>query len=478
MQFLFVLIVGILGYVLGTRLTHDSGTVMAMVLAGAAGGLALSRPLMILVPLLVLAPFHGMARAYYLGPMSALWKEFLAAAIALGWVGRLVIRRQRLFRTPLNAPVVLFCLLAVVHAFLAPTLLQGLYELKKMIPFVPLFFFLANTPMPRRTIKLILGVLLFVGVATALWGIVQWVLGPEFLLRNGLMYCGRTVAFPGASFMRVWSTYGGPGFFAANLVAFMMIALGLYLHPRAGFRRGRLFLAMAILFTALVFTMSRGPVLLATLGFLALAALAGQKTPVLFVILAVAVVLLLFPTVVLQRASGTFGGEDSSFQFRMWFLFNAGIPDMLTHPFGTGLGTTRGFNIAVVEYLASGTGLSSDLRRLEGGTENGYLHVGIQMGFPGLVLFCWMLGALLLHSVRVYRHVRDPLLKAAAAATVGITVEVVAGNMLGVASDAFPLDLYFWTFAGLVMTLPHVEEAQPAEQPGRSGDWPYVRYGT
>jgi O-antigen ligase len=232
-----------------------------------------------------------------------------------------------------------------------------------------------------------------------------------------------------------------------------------------------------VLFTALVFTMSRGPVFLATLCFIALAFLSGRRSPVLLLILAVGAVVLVFPAAVTERASMTFGGEDSSFHFRMWFLFNAGIPDMLAHPFGTGLGTTRGFNLAVVEYVAAGTGLSTSLSRIEGGTENGYLHVGIQMGFPGLVLFLWILIALLRHSIRVYRHVRDPLLKATAAVTVGITLEVMAGNMLGVAFDAFPLDLYFWTFAGLVTTLPHVEAAEAPEEERRAPDWPYMRYG-
>jgi hypothetical protein len=478
MQFLLALIVGVLGYVLGTRLTQDSGTVMAIVLGGAAGALALSRPVTMLFLILALAPLHGMARAYYLGPMGALWKEFLTGAIALGWVGRLVIKRERLYRTPLNAPVLLFSLLAIVHTFLAPTLIQGLYELKKMIPYVPLFFFVANTPLPRRKIRQLLVILLIVGIGTALWGVFQRMLGPELLLRHGLMYPGRTVAFPGARFMRVWSTYGGPGFFAANVVAFMMIALALYLHPRAGFRRGRLLIGMVILFVALVFTMSRGPVLLATAGFVVLSVLTGQKSPVLLVILAVGAVVLIFPAVVMERASMTFGGEDSSFQFRMWFLLNAGIPDMLAHPFGTGLGTTRGFNTAVVQYLASGTGLSSNISRVEGGTENGYLHVGIQMGFPGLVLFCWILLALIRHSVRVYRHVQDPLLKAVAAAAAGISLEVALGNLLGVAFDAFPLDLYFWTFAGLLVTLPHVEAAEASEEAAPSRPWPYMRYGS
>jgi putative inorganic carbon (HCO3(-)) transporter len=478
MQFLLALVVGILGYVLGTRLTQDSGTVMAMVVGGVAAALALSRPAAMLVVVLAMAPLHGMARAYYLGPMTALWKELLTGAIALGWVGRLVIKRQRLFRTPLNAPVLLFSLLAVVHTFLAPTLIQGLYELKKMIPFVPLFFFVANSPLPRRRIKQILAILLFVGVATAFWGIVQRLLGPEFLLRHGLMYPGRTVAFPGARFMRVWSTYGGPGFFAANVVAFMMIALALYLHPRAGFRRGRLLIGLAILFVALVFTMSRGPVLLATAGFVFLSTLTGQRSPVVLLILAVGAVVLIFPAVVVERAAMTFGGEDSSFHFRLWFLLNAGIPDMLAHPFGTGLGTTRGFNTAVVEYLASGTGLSTNMSRIEGGTENGYLHVGIQMGFPGLILFCWILIALLVNAARVYRHVQDPLLKAVAAAAAGIALEVALGNMLGVAFDAFPLDLYFWTFAGLLMTLPHVEAAEQPEEPRSAPSWPYMRYGS
>ncbi len=478
MQFLLALVVGILGYVLGTRLTHDSGMVLTIVLGVTAGVLALSRPVTVLILVLLAAPFHGMARAYYLGPLTALWKEFLTGAIALGWVGRLVLRRERLYRTPLNVPVVLFCLLAVVHTFLAPTLIQGLYELKKMIPFVPLFFFMANTPLSRRRIRRIVGALFVIGVITALWGIIQRLLGPGFLLRHGLMYPGRTVAFPGASFMRIWSTYGGPGFFAANVVAFMMIGLGLYLQGGAGFRRGRLLAALGVLFTALVFTMSRGPFLLATVGFLFLSVLSGQKSPVLFVILALGAILFVFPSVVMERASMTFGGEDSSFHFRIWFLFNAGIPDMLAHPFGAGLGTTRGFSTAVVQYVASGTGLSTGLSRIEGGTENGYLHVGIQMGFPGLLLFCWILIALLRHAVRVYRYLRDPLLKAVAAATAGITVEVIAGNMLGVAFDAFPLDLYFWTFAGLLMTLPHVEAGESAEEVQRPPQWPYMRYGS
>ncbi len=457
MHLLILAAIAAVGYILGTNLSQGDPKVIAAVLAFIGVIASFSKPFTVLLLLLLLSPFHGIARAYVLSPTTALWKEFLAVCLTVGWLARQIVRRQKLRPNGLNTPIALFTGLTIIHAFTSPTLLQGLYELKKMVPFIPVFFFVANNPLTKPQLKRLMSGLLAVGTLTALIGILQWIVGGPWLLRHGLMYVGRNVAYPSAAFLRAWSTYGGPGFFAANLLVYLYIATALFVSPGEEVRRGRMLATMVVLFTALVFTMSRGPVLLFGIGLLALSHLSGRRSPLLLVMLAAIAIVAVFPSAVRERAAMTFGREDTSWQFRVWFLTNVGIPDMIKHPLGAGLGTTRGFNYGVVTTLAQATGFTAEFERLEGGTENGYLHIGIQMGFPGLVVFVWIFVAFFATGFSIFRRLTDPYLRAVALAALAVNLEVTVGNMLGVAFDAFPLDLYYWFMAGILVSLPEVE---------------------
>ncbi|MBN1424820.1 O-antigen ligase family protein [Candidatus Fermentibacteria bacterium] len=457
MHLVILAVIAAVGYVVGTNLSAGDPKVAAAVLAFVGIIASFSKPYAVLMLLLILAPFHGTARAYFLNPTTALWKEFLAVCLAVGWLARQIVRRQKLKPNALNVPIALFTGLTIIHAFTSPTLLQGLYELKKIAPFIPVFFFVANNPMTKSQLRKAMGALLVVGTFTAGIGVLQWMAGGAWLLRHNLMYVGRNVAFPSSTFLRVWSTYGGPGFFAANLLVFLYIATALFLSQDTEIRKNRILVAMVVLFSALVFTMSRGPVILFGLGLLAMSHFSGKKSPLLFVALAAVAIMAVFPAAVRERAAMSFGQEDTSWQFRIWFLTNVGIPDMIQHPLGAGLGTTRGFNYGVVSGLADVTGLTGEFERLEGGTENGYLHVGIQMGFPGLVLFVWIFLAVFVAGFGIFKRLKDPFLRAVALAVLAVNVEVTVGNMLGVAFDAFPLDLYYWFLLGILVTLPEVE---------------------
>lgn len=463
MHLLILAAIAVVGYVIGSNLSAGDPKVVAAVLAFVGIIASFARPFTVLMLLLVLSPFHGIARAYFLTPTTALWKEFLAVCLTVGWLARQIVRRQRLKGNGLNVPIALFTGLTIIHGFTSPTLLQGLYELKKTVPFIPIFFFVANNPLTKPQLKRVVMALLAVGTFTAVIGILQWMAGGTWLLRHGMMYVGRNVAFPSSTFLRAWSTYGGPGFFAANLLVYLYIATALFVSPGEEIRRGRMLVATVLLFTALVFTMSRGPVLLFGIGLVAISHFSGRKSPLLLVTVAALAILVAFPASVRERAAMTFGQEDTSWQFRMWFLTKVGIPDMIKHPLGAGLGTTRGFNYGVVTGLAQVTGFTGEFERLEGGTENGYLHVGIQMGFPGLVLFVWIFLAFFATGFGIFKRLKDPYTRAVALAAIAVNLEVTIGNMLGVAFDAFPLDLYYWFLAGLLVTLPEVEASAATE---------------
>jgi|GEM_PF-3204618 len=471
MQLIIIAVIALAGYVLGTNLSAGDPKVVMGLLAFLGVLAAFSRPFLVLLLLLFLAPFHGVARAYWIGPTGALWKEFLAVCLTVGWLMRQIVHRQKLKPNGLNLPIGLFTILAVMHAFTSPTLLQGLYELKKMVPFIPIFFFLANNPLTKSQLKKVVNGILIVGTFTALIGIGQWLVGGGWLLEKGLMYVGRNVAFPNANFLRVWSTFGGPGFFAANLLVYLFIATAMLVSKDTELNKNRLLFIVVVLFASLVFTMSRGPTLLYGIGLVGISNMSGRKSPLLLMLGAALAILFIFPAAIRERAAMTFGSEDASWQFRMWFLFNVGIPDMIQHPLGAGLGTTRGFNYGVVSGLSEATGFTGAFERLEGGTENGYLHIGIQMGFPGLLLFIWIFFQYMGTGFGIFRRLTDPYLKAIALGALAVNLEVILGNMLGVAFDAFPLDLYYWCLAGLLVTLPEVEEnekklaAEAAEKP-------------
>jgi hypothetical protein len=63
---------------------------------------------------------------------------------------------------------------------------------------------------------------------------------------------------------------------------------------------------------------------------------------------------------------------------------------------------------------------------------------------------------------------QDPYLRAIALAALAVNMEMFVGNMLGVAFDAFPVDLYYWFLAGVLVSLPEVEALRKAAEVSRA----------
>jgi O-antigen ligase len=167
---------------------------------GALGGLAvlaavLSQPLVGVVLALFLGPLGAWEKIFVGGPIAAITTgQLMLMLTTAAWIGRNLLRGKLVLpRTPLNAPLLLFLLVATFSLWNATAPGDGINELIKWLQMLLVLWIVLDLareyPLPR-VIGATLAVLIGVGVVQGVWGIWQFVLrgtGPgHFRIMEGL----------------------------------------------------------------------------------------------------------------------------------------------------------------------------------------------------------------------------------------------------------------------------------------------------
>lgn len=128
--------------------------------------------------------------------------------------------------------------------------------------------------------------------------------------------------------------------------------------------------------------------------------------------------------------------QDESLQNRFAQWSRASLPAVAVSPLGRGLGTTGG-----VAKTYNPTGFLT--------TDNSYLTVGVELGWPGLVLFLTFLAAMALTSFRTLTRVRDYRTRwLQAGLTAGLLISLVSFVLNAYINSS--ANGFFWFFMGLL----------------------------
>ena len=430
-----------------------------------------------LYALLVYLPVSGIAiLAAYPGrtdrAIAILAKDFVfvipAYALFAGYC--LLHRKRPWFR---GAPLVLIGLLALIVVIQAfnpdlPNHLVGLIGMKVWLFYIPLFFLGYHLVRNRDHLFKVLALMSLVAILPAVIGLVEVILyytghAQTVYDAYGASAAPATQNFTtfilsgGCTIRRVPSTFSF--FYQYYLFGAAMVAVS-FAWWRGGRPAGRQLWASGLVFLLI---------------FLA-AMFSGVRLGFIVIPLLVAAIILLavrspnrLPWVAVGAAAvclGVAGGAAVSV-----CGFAAHIGDAVKAEQGpvvvtsvdeavhkTWLGLGAGSDSTAARYAFPNVELQTSVGAVQ---ESWYVKTYLELGVFGLAIVLALLGTLLFRSARVHLRIRDPRLKMVSAAILALMCWVLIYCLKAQYFDLDPINVYFWLFAGILMSLPRLERREP-----------------
>ncbi len=96
--------------------------------------------------------------------------------------------------------------------------------------------------------------------------------------------------------------------------------------------------------------------------------------------------------------------------------------------------------------------------------ENYYAKAAYELGVVGLLLLVALFVVLIVMGVKMLSSLRDPGLRAMAAALTGFLIVLALDSFKGWLMDVDPVNVYFWLFAGLLVGLGRLDSPPPVNE--------------
>ncbi|WP_148611771.1 O-antigen ligase domain-containing protein [Nocardioides rubriscoriae] len=414
-----------------------------LVVAGHLGVALVQRPQRGLLALAALLPFDGLLQVVPGGESVGPWKEALVLATVLAMlVSPASARRQEPVGVPpWLPPTIAFVALGAVSALVTGGIV-GVWGFKIGFFYVLVPLVLWICPFDGRDRDHLVTILMATGFATAVFGLAQQVLGPEWLAAAGWEY-NTAIRFSGG-LLRSFSTFTQPFSFGLFVTMTLLVCLPVAM---ADHRRPRN-LVFLLLSPVLVIGMATSVVRGASLGLAAgLLVLMVWRFRGLFHAGVIASLGFLFvpATVVTAYFSSSSLGERTT----GWSTIIDKVTDA---PLGNGIGRTGAAAEKALEVGAD----PSQVITLDGPggralylPDNQYVKTVLDLGPIGLWLLVLVGAAVVAHAVSVSRRTTgsDRALAQGIAASV---VGAAAASTVSTYLEIFPLDFYFWLLVGVL----------------------------
>jgi hypothetical protein len=394
-------------------------------------------------------------------------RDLMIAAICLGVLVRLVVRREQVRLPPLSGWVIAFVVLVLIEALNPHTIgpmkiIGGFRQHLEWIPFFFAGYYLMRSKDRFRKLFLLLGIL---ALANGVVSTIQTQLTPEQLSSWGPGYAER-IAGTGDVSSRVYADDEGtervrPPALGSDLgfggILGVLALPGLLALLGTGRMRQKGFLVLLSLgaLLAIATSLQRLAVLGAVVVTVALAALsasAGRRaTSVLAGLLVIAALAFALAAVLAPSAGkGVFSRYDSiapdkaaatSFSYRDDTI--AQIPAVVkAYPFGAGLsvaGAGKSFG-GTFTPLVDGHAATA---------ESQYNYINLELGLPGLILWIALSVTVISLAVRGLRKIADVDLRLYLAAVFATVIAFTIMGFVGPTMSSLPFGPYFWFAVGI-----------------------------
>ncbi|MCL4535072.1 MAG: O-antigen ligase family protein [Bacteroidetes bacterium] len=413
------------GAVVGLGVAAASSPLYAVAgLVGAVAAVAVvSRTqtgLLAFVALAILLPFGVIPIP--LGLVKLTFIDAVITALLIMWVLRLMARPgERLYTSPIDGLVVLFILLALVSFVLGTGYSAETVRLfLKIINSILFFFTVINCVRTRRHLRELAAGLVIAGTATAIIGIVLWALPQPTTIR--LLSALRPLSYPSGvdvlrfvadtETLRATSTSVDPNVLGSALMLCLAVTAGQLLSSRPALPKVWLAAMGGVMLVCFFLTLSRS----SWIGLAAAMALLGTiKYRRLWILFALVAAALYFGTIPFaeQYISHLQSGlefQDQAAAMRLGEYKDA-VRLISQYPwFGVGFGEAPSVDLYI-------------------GASSIYLEMAEEMGLVGAGLFVITMAVLLWHTLRGLFQVTDSELQGYLAGwTGGILAALVAGT--------------------------------------------------
>ncbi|CAN5681092.1 hypothetical protein BH11ACT8_BH11ACT8_34430 [soil metagenome] len=418
-------------------------TLLAAVVAVHLAVIVVHRPQRGLLVLAALLPFDGLLLIIPGGDAVGPWKEgLLAVTLLASLVAPRSARGEPLTKLPAWVPAaVVFVALGAVSAISVGGIL-GTWGFKIDFLYVAVPIVLWRCPFDERERDRLVSILMVTGAITAVFGLVQQVLGAPRLNALGWEY-NTVIRFSGG-LLRSFSTFTQPFSFGLFITLVLLVCLPVAM---ADHRRPRN-LAFLVASPVLVLGMAASVVRGATLGLLAglLVLMVWRFRGLFHALVPGALALLLVPASVI---TAYFSSSSLDERTTGWSTI---IRIVAERPLGNGIGTTGAAAAKSLELGADPAGLITT-----SGTElylpdNLYIKTVLELGPLGLwvllLLGATVISAAVAASRRTFGNDRA-LAQGIAASVVGAAAASTVSTYL----EIFPLDFYFWLLVGVLLCL-------------------------
>lgn len=438
-----------------------------LILAGGAGGvlaLLAQRPLISLMAVFSLLPFQSLFNDVFAGafPLVAVAKDGLMLVLVFSLIIHNALRRRSYYLNSTLILLLLFALVCGLYALIAPQWMRAVLQLRFLVLYPLIILLAANCLETRHDLLRLLRLVAVVGMITVIYGLLQFATHFDVPYR---LYSGN-IALRMSRFdqLAAVATFADRPSYGGYLVPIFLLFLQVRLWPQwplAGVLRLGMIGASGL---CVLLTFSRSSWLALLIGTL-VALYFRDKTKTVLGAMALCVgALLFFGTQLLTRsetyAESATSGESFQIRLSYWPLV---LRHSFTNPLGLGIGTVGGPNLLEDQSRADIYGnlqydpnlLFNPHAELGAGnmlavTDNAYLKLLVQGGFPLLLLFLTLIWSIIRLARTVIRTAREPLLRnlgiwAAASIAALLTIFMFVDFM-----EATPAVALYWLVIGVL----------------------------
>lgn len=433
----------------------------------------------IALALLVPIAFHPRCITVF-DPAKEFTFEVLVIVALMFWVLKIIDREEiRFTSTPLNLPILSFIAICVFSLIWSNSFFVSLKELPLFLAGPLLYFIIVNNIREEKQINRIIGVVIIVGAALGIYGILQY---------NNIDF---SFWAPVGGRSKIFGLSGNPGYFAGYLMLPLSLAISLFLVAKNRNRKILLLIGILLMGTTLIVTIARSSYAAFGLSlifmFLLFLLARGKRFIIdnrkififLLIVIILAVSIFIIPnplnkpgTIISEikaRISTTRLTNEFSSGRRMaiWKCTWMMIKD---HPLlGSGIGTYKYNTLRYqAKFFEQGDNRSIYPYGVADKAHNEYIQLWAELGTIGLAIFLWLIIAYFIYGIRYLKREKDEQKQGIMIGMMGAVVAFLVDSFFW-----FPLHLsanlsLLWLFIGLTMVMGLEKNAGSASKSKRN----------
>ncbi|MDI6783887.1 MAG: O-antigen ligase family protein [bacterium] len=380
-------------------------------------------------------------------------KDIWLLSLVVVWSMHLLHRRYQLpiksnTIYPIYISIISFIAIALIYMFVSPDIKIGFWGLRSTLEFVIVFFLTIAILTESYYIQKAIRLFLWSGLIFSLWGfyrILTTQIGPgtwfEVMPEH---IVGRLTVFGDEHSTNAYAI------FMSMLVSFCLGALTLDKNKGipSEYKSWHWLLVLTLIFAGinLIFTFSRRAWLGVVIAAICIGLLSGKKRLILrigfIILLSLLIAYFVQPltfTALFTRIT-TFDPSNITIRERLdeWATLYQRIIN--SNLFGVGLGVVGPIGV-LYEYPEATL------------THNYYLMLLTEMGILGLLIFIWILGAILWFAISLYKTIKNYQIRSFTLGLIACIIALIFSAIGGVTFENFPNSMHFWFFSGLLVSI-------------------------